>query len=277
MILLHVKPMEKLIEEVKKHPCLYDLRLEEYRDQQIKDIAWEEIARKLNRDCKTIRQEWKKLRDCFRQATTRRKSSALSLKLWKPWRYEKQMEFVAPYMSSRVATTNVTDIQKGGDEDLDEGEGPAPLAGDIVEEKEPSSSSPVDADRPETKHTSASGDDYGSPAAVPDDLSRETETDPQSFRDANHAYKRRRVVTSYSNGFCMGLPDGRLSDQDDLDLFFRSACQSTRRLPRRLQNQIKRDLLDSILSAEELYEIEMSESKNRDLPTTSHLYCCSDN
>ncbi|XP_064098701.1 uncharacterized protein LOC135209873 [Macrobrachium nipponense] len=278
MMVQNVDPMEQLIEEVKKRPCLYNPKLEEYRDNQIKDDVWEEIATTLNRDCRTIRQEWKRLRDCFRQATARRKSTSLSRKRWKPWRYEKQMEFAAPYINSKVATTNATDIQKGGDEDLDEDVGLALVAVEMAEEKEPSSSSPVEAERPETKYTSsASGEhDFESPSAVLDDLPQETETNAQSFR--NHTCKKRKVVAPHSNSFCTGLPDGKLSDQDDdLDLFFRSACLSTRRLPRKLQNQIKRDLLDSILSAEELYEGEVPESKNRDLLAISHLHCCNNN
>lgn len=57
----------------------------------------------------------------------------------------------------------------------------------------------------------------------------------------------------------MWEPDG--SDQDSLELFFASVCQSTRRLPKRFQNQIKRQVLDVLLRVEEQCENEMGESK----------------
>ncbi|XP_048481983.1 uncharacterized protein LOC105387754 [Plutella xylostella] len=38
---------------------------------------------------------------------------------------------------------------------------------------------------------------------------------------------------------------------DPLELFFASVCQSTRRLPRKVQSQVKRQILDVLLKAEE--------------------------
>ncbi|XP_068233048.1 uncharacterized protein [Palaemon carinicauda] len=262
--------MEKLIEEIQKHPCLYDSRLDEYRDQQIKDYAWEEIAMKLNGNGRVMRQQWKKLRDCYRQATTRRKTNAVSQKLWKPWRYEKQMEFLAPYMSSRVATTNIWDIHKDGDE-ADE-ESATNMAGDVGEEREQFSHESIDGDKTRTTNfTTASDDDDEGSLVVTNDLPK-LETRSPSFRDGND---KRKLVTSCTDQVCVPLPNEKVSKhQDDLELFFMSACQSTRRLPRRLQNQIKKDLLDSILRAEDLYECETSKNKIPVSPATCHKYCC---
>ncbi|XP_050664835.1 uncharacterized protein LOC126965334 [Leptidea sinapis] len=52
------------------------------------------------------------------------------------------------------------------------------------------------------------------------------------------------------------------TDQDDsLDLFFASICQSVRRLPKKYQNMIKRQVLESLLAVEENYEMENAENK----------------
>lgn len=51
------------------------------------------------------------------------------------------------------------------------------------------------------------------------------------------------------------------SDQDSLDLFFASVCQSTKRLPKKYQNQIKKQVLDVLLRVEEQVEAEVGESK----------------
>ena len=51
---------------------------------------------------KTAKHEWKKLRDCFRQALARKKTPiGQAVKKTKLWRYEKQMEFLIPFMMPR--------------------------------------------------------------------------------------------------------------------------------------------------------------------------------
>lgn len=35
--------MEHLIESVRKRPCLWQLDLKEYKDNEIKEAAWEEV------------------------------------------------------------------------------------------------------------------------------------------------------------------------------------------------------------------------------------------
>jgi hypothetical protein len=42
--------MEELIEEVCSHPVIWATTLEIYRDLGLKDNAWEEIAKNLQRD-----------------------------------------------------------------------------------------------------------------------------------------------------------------------------------------------------------------------------------
>lgn len=51
------------------------------------------------------------------------------------------------------------------------------------------------------------------------------------------------------------------SDHDALDLFFASVCQSTKRLPKKYQSQIKREVLDTLLRIEEQYEADAGETK----------------
>lgn len=45
-------------------------------------------------------------------------------------------------------------------------------------------------------------------------------------------------------------------DGDALDLFFASVCQSTKRLPRKHQAVVKRQVLDVLLRAEEDAEVD---------------------
>lgn len=51
------------------------------------------------------------------------------------------------------------------------------------------------------------------------------------------------------------------ADQDSLELFFASVCQSAKRLPRRLQNSLKRQVLDALLRVEDEFENGQGEAK----------------
>ncbi|XP_071452665.1 uncharacterized protein [Hetaerina americana] len=202
--------MNRLIEEVRKRPYLYDISLDEYKDIRKKDNSWAEIAQILNSDCLTVKKNWKKLRDCFRQAISRRTSeNGQEPRNLKPWRYEKQMQFLLPSMTSR--TNHVTYSQhdcEGTTSDFGQmnGSGQAFVIEDIVHQTGPKTN----------KRKSTAEVDH-----VVDYFEESRNTSPKL---------------------------------DDLDLFFASACQSTRKLPRRFQNQIKRELLDSISRAEDQLE-----------------------
>ena len=56
---------------------------------------------------------------------------------------------------------------------------------------------------------------------------------------------------------------GHLSstEHDSLDLFFASVCQSTKRLPKKFQASVKRQVLDALLRVEDEWETEQTESK----------------
>ncbi|KAG7168771.1 Transcription factor Adf-1-like 4 [Homarus americanus] len=211
-----VEKMEELIDEVKEHPCLYDIRMEEYRDVQRKYNIWEQIAQNLQRDY------WKKLRDCYRQAQARRKTtSGQAAKNWKPWRYEKQMQFLTASMRSRETNTNIEDINIDCVDDNNEST--VTTACDMQEEIAGSVSTSKDGDTRCRKKRKSS---------TPSDV------------DKVITYLHEKRAMSYK--------------QDDLDYFFISACHSTRKLSRRLQNQIKREVLDCIARAEEQHEYEIS-------------------
>ncbi|XP_045500131.1 uncharacterized protein LOC123697669 [Colias croceus] len=168
---------EKLIDEVRKYPVLYDTRHENHRDIDVRDRCWQEISERLSANSEVLKREWKILRDSLRQSLKKtttgatRKSGAPC----KKWRLQNRMAFVLPYMTMRNRRVVKDDIK------IDEAE----IQSDQEQESEP--------------------------------------WDPGN-------------------------------DQDSLDLFFASVCQSTKRLPKKLQNQVKRQVLDVLLKVEEQYE-----------------------
>ncbi|XP_046395238.1 transcription factor Adf-1-like [Ischnura elegans] len=201
--------MNRLIEEVRIRPCLYDTSCDDYKDAIKRDNSWAEVAQILESDSITVKKNWKKLRDCFRQAVSRRVTES-EQKNWKPWRYEKQMAFLLPSMTSRTNRVNYAqhDCEGTSQDDLPQTEAP------------------------------------GGQAFVIEDVM----TVPK--------VKKRKSTSSDVDCVVEYLDDSRnnTSKLDDLDLFFASACQSTRKLPRRFQNLVKREILDSIARAEDQNE-----------------------
>ncbi|XP_022605323.1 zinc finger protein 676-like isoform X2 [Seriola dumerili] len=59
---------ERLCEEIRRYPQLYDSSLKQYRDNQITLNSWREIAHTLGRDEIACRQKWKYLRDRYVKA-----------------------------------------------------------------------------------------------------------------------------------------------------------------------------------------------------------------
>ncbi|RVE52345.1 hypothetical protein evm_002983 [Chilo suppressalis] len=187
---------EKLIDEVKKYPVLYDTRHENHRDIDIRDRCWLEISEKLGANSEVLKREWKILRDSMRQALKRTKRG-MTTKAGVPckkWRFESRMAFILPYMTIRRNHRQVKD------NDID-------VKMDEVEEP--------------TTHQSE---------------------EESEVWDPGH----------------------QGADQDSLDLFFASVCQSTKRLPKKFQNTIKRQVLDVLLRVEDEFESEQVANKMAD-------------
>lgn len=238
-----VDDMHKLIEEVRKRPCLYNCRREDYRDAAKKARSWRDIACILNRNCSEIKAEWKKMRDCFRAALYRRKNKSADYKVSRPWLYESRMQFLVPFLYSRpnkhvlddgMSTDSITIIDvRGPDTVLDGREDtiadvPGQDTVDSVNIEEATAEQPEDTDK-----------------------------------DVNRS-------------FC--FPKSRKRRQtDDLDYFFASACESTRNLPRLQQIKIKREILNLISGIEEEHLLLFGNSNTNISPQRPPSSCSTSN
>ncbi|XP_063536847.1 uncharacterized protein LOC134746409 [Cydia strobilella] len=181
---------EKLIDEVKKYPVLYDTRHENHRDIDVRDRCWAEISERLGENSEILKREWKILRDSLRQSLKKCKQG-VTTKAGTPckkWRFQNRMSFVLPYMTIRRTQRRIRDVK-------------------------------ID----------------------------ETDKDMQSEGESE--------TWDTGNG-----------DQDSLELFFASVCQSTKRLPKTYQNQVKRQVLDVLLrieeEAEEVHDTKTAVNRN---------------
>ncbi|CAG4957128.1 unnamed protein product [Parnassius apollo] len=101
---------EKLIESVKKFPCIWNTSSDFYKCNETKDAAWDQIIVETNiSDVKTAKSRRKQLRDNHRDALKRQNAtrSGQARKQRKEWKYQKAMSFLLPYMSSTPTPDNI--------------------------------------------------------------------------------------------------------------------------------------------------------------------------
>ncbi|XP_061706730.1 uncharacterized protein LOC133517430 [Cydia pomonella] len=119
---------EHLIILVNKYKCLYDVSDSKYSDQVCKENAWEEISKVMKctgkftyyliklllavsffsvTDCK---KKWTRLRDNYRKSLkTRESKSGDAAKPKRAIKFEKELEFLRPFLDDNNRTSNVSD------------------------------------------------------------------------------------------------------------------------------------------------------------------------
>ncbi|XP_047998803.1 uncharacterized protein LOC125236145 [Leguminivora glycinivorella] len=108
---------EKLIEEVRKYPLLYDLSDSKYSDVNKKEKAWNEIAIVLSQPASECKKIWQNLREYHRRAIKKKATkSGQSATTNKKWQYETEMSFLLPHYKERSTVTSVDNTDDGDDE-----------------------------------------------------------------------------------------------------------------------------------------------------------------
>ncbi|XP_070395799.1 transcription factor Adf-1-like [Dermacentor albipictus] len=110
--------IERLLEGIRSHPCVYDTSRIDYRDQGRKSNAWEAIRRQCGlatvQECMKL---WKRLRDRYtREAkavelATRSGSGFVSRRTWE---FAQSMEFYKNCGRPRKTTCNLEDLAVAG-------------------------------------------------------------------------------------------------------------------------------------------------------------------
>ncbi|XP_060822915.1 uncharacterized protein LOC132910841 isoform X2 [Bombus pascuorum] len=119
---LCITETEQFIETIRKYPCVWDKEATVYNDNELKGKAWEQIAAKHGlQNGNVAKKEWKKLRDRLRDAMKRQKRiTGQQQTNVKPWKYQKQMEFVIPQMRNRKRGCNLISPQQSEHSDEEE-------------------------------------------------------------------------------------------------------------------------------------------------------------
>ncbi|KAJ8734863.1 hypothetical protein PYW08_014113 [Mythimna loreyi] len=104
--------MEKFIETVRAHPCLWNPQHPDYPEVHARGQAWQSVIKEVNDssipNIKVARTEWRKLRDNHREALKRAKlgQNKLLPAQVTTWKYAKAMQFLEPHMKYRI-TENI--------------------------------------------------------------------------------------------------------------------------------------------------------------------------
>ncbi|CAL1263721.1 unnamed protein product [Larinioides sclopetarius] len=101
-----------LINEIKRHPCLFIEDNAVFRDEDLKNKAWNEISRKLNLDVFFVQNEWQKLKECYQTILSSRSKSNNPNASQKPWKFEEQMKFMEYYLQPKKASHHTSDRTK---------------------------------------------------------------------------------------------------------------------------------------------------------------------
>ncbi|XP_067626570.1 uncharacterized protein [Eurosta solidaginis] len=103
---------EKLIEEVRKMPIIYNLGLEDYKNTKKKELAWRQVSSAMQSEGK-CKKRWKGLRDSYKRI---KRSQLLASGSGAPspkrkWRYMEAMSFLDKAQASRSTIGNESDTE----------------------------------------------------------------------------------------------------------------------------------------------------------------------
>lgn len=206
----NVITLRKLIDCVKSNPCLYDVDHENYNNGDLKLVIWSNIASECNlRNGSTASSEWKSLKNQFIKVITQRNTSKRNTS---NWLYEKQMEFLLPFLTDEDIHRNIH--KDKSNETLVTVEEATNTTDEVMDDNNYTN---------EVQHTPR--------------LKRVSVSSTQQDAYIKRKRDEERPSTSQSQ---------------PLDMFFLSMCATTKNLPEYVQLQVKKKIFQAVIEAEEI-------------------------
>ncbi|XP_072947640.1 uncharacterized protein [Epargyreus clarus] len=88
------------VQEVERHPCLYNSKLQEYTRKDVTEKAWDKVGEKFNITGSQCREKWKNLRTVFCRHLRRSRASSGTKR--KPYYLSEAMKFAMPFIKSQA-------------------------------------------------------------------------------------------------------------------------------------------------------------------------------
>ncbi|CAH0553037.1 unnamed protein product [Brassicogethes aeneus] len=220
----------QIILQVKHYECLYNHNVLEYKTISVRNAAWRNIANELNVSADYAKETWEKLRRCFCNARNRRLSKVNPFR--KPWRYEKEMDFLLPFSEIRGSNLNSDEQKKQNKEPdsmKDESIKQEHLTDDEVDEF-------IVGEEIDENDFTAFNNEH--------DLS----TNSEDFYTTKSIPKKIKLDNELSSTKYV------LDNFDETELFFLSMARMVKKLPKQEQSRIKMDISNIVFKAEQKFD-----------------------
>ncbi|KAL4101263.1 hypothetical protein QTP88_021283 [Uroleucon formosanum] len=244
----------------KNHEALYNHGSRDYRDQQQRQTAWEEIGKELKISGNLAKQRWENLSRSFCNARNRRRDESKSGSAYKKkssWKFEQQMSFIIPFLESRKTQGNLNESNLFAEpENLSEESEAEDLASFSPLNRENEQDS--QADQTSDFHSAFKESDILEKRNEPVETLKRFKKQKQHTTPAGQLVElikessalRKRQHEEKKTHQAAIKPDSVLDTLDDTDLFFLGMSRMMKQLPKVEQSQIKLQLSNSVLSAE---------------------------
>ncbi|CAG9771539.1 unnamed protein product [Ceutorhynchus assimilis] len=263
---------EQLIELVSRHTILYDTNDPNYLKSKLKDELWNDIGKevklKSGNEAKTL---WLKLLNCHRDALRRQKKflrSGASAVAIKQWKYQKQMQFLVPYMPNRPREGNLEKDSEDGDRQQGESaavpeteifESEAETSDnrqdyeefefdDVVNEPSTSGTRRIQENKEEklTKRKVSETEDRSINFTPVSKTKKKKEDDMQEVIKQSMIQRQKRAEERL-------IERTQKPEDDDLYHFFMSMYQITKKIPSKFQHLARKDVFQAVAKVEAAY------------------------
>ncbi|XP_049834157.1 uncharacterized protein LOC126278222 isoform X1 [Schistocerca gregaria] len=246
----------QLVELIRERPCLYNPKYPQYKDVNVRDDVWMEIAGLMRQPVEECKYRWKNIRDTFmRRKRNKLLKGASRTRKSRKWCLETLLEFLDQIEYQRELSTDVTttDTEAGVKCENHQTEAGGMVVGAITEASETSAdTSSVDADINEASAERQVEQCYGNDQQSTD---RRKQTTTRSVDNVTEFF----ITNPAERSKLLSTAVGKGTEENEIDTFFKSMAISVKKLSP--ENQIRAKIqICNIVGQLELDEISSGNS-----------------
>ncbi|XP_049789834.1 transcription factor Adf-1-like [Schistocerca nitens] len=246
----------QLVELIRERPCLYNPKYPRYKDVNVRDDVWMEIAGLMRQPVEECKYRWKNIRDTFmRRKRNKLLKGASRTRKSRKWSLETHLEFLDQIEYQRELSTDVTTTDTEADVKYENNQTEAGgiVVGAITEASETSAdASSVDADINEASAERQVEQSYGIDQQSTD---RRKQTTTRSMDNVTEFF----ITNPAQRSKLLSSVVGKGTEESEIDTFFKSMAISVKKLSP--ANQIRAKIqICNIVGQLELDEISSANS-----------------
>ncbi|KAL4107706.1 hypothetical protein QTP88_018005 [Uroleucon formosanum] len=257
----------QLAECVSRHPCLYDLKNPNYKDQQIRDNVWKLIADTFKKSVDDSKKRWKNMKDMYNRNKRNRKlgtGSSTKNKRTK-WALADTLSFLDVCSYERTELTNFNHTNEMNDSEEE----------DTLVNVDDNNSNDVN-DIHDFSHISAT-----------ETITEETELENIFTTEKRKLLKEKRptekikqdeeFVSLFNRNNderqqILNALNKVEEDEDPIDLFFKTIASTVKSFPQHLKIKAKKEVFNIITDLEIENNCSSTSTSNKNIQSTSSLF-----